>query len=205
MSLVKCPHCQERVRPKWLKVHEKTCKKRRVMSKREHNKTIIQTVEYRKAMLSRLTNKNPKDLSVMTDIQFNDLLAKLEALQKEKEVRKKAIDEIKKSEELKDRKEKEKRELQEKELEEKRELEEKLRIEQFQRVKENEVKEIAKREKMQNYVEDRLKIVPEKPEDAKISDEIKKLDNVIDNVIGELEKEDIKKEVKKKPSKRKTK
>ena len=89
------------------------------MSKREHNKTIIQTVEYRKAMLSRLTNKNPKDLSVMTDIQFNDLLAKLEALQKEKEVRKKAIDEMKKSEELEDRKEKEKRNYKKKNLKKK--------------------------------------------------------------------------------------
>jgi len=175
------------------------------MLKREHNKTITQSVEYRKAMLSRLTDKTPKSLSIMTDIQFNFLVAKLEALQKEKQERKEAIDEMKKLEELKDEKEKAKREVEEKEAEEKREREEKLRLEQFQRVTENEAKETAKREKMQNEVKEKLAIKPEKPEDVKIAEEIDKLDSVIDNAIGEVEEPEVKKEVKKKPLKRKLK
>lgn len=80
-----CPHCKHRIRER-LAIHLKQCRIYRQGLKREFNKRVTQTLEYRTDILSKFPDAEiPDNIDEMPDIAFNDLVVRLEAAKNAKE------------------------------------------------------------------------------------------------------------------------
>lgn len=203
MSLIKC-ECGLRIRPKFLAIHQKNCIKRKKVLRRAYLQSITQSLEYRRKTLSIFSNINIDEynLDKMSDIQFNDLVSRLELLQEEKFKKEKEL-------ELKlqfEKKELERKELEAKELEkkdiERKSKEEFARIEQIKRVSEREKEIINKKERLENtFIEKREEEISKiKTKEQVIKEEIENIDSLINKTvkdIPELDSKQIEKPIKK--------
>lgn len=164
--LVKCPYCSYRGRQKQLPIHEKNCIYKKRALKKEYNGKAEQSLEYRIEKLKDFSYEIPGDLAKMSDIGFNDLLARFEDRKKrddEKLAQKNQRLEEKKQQKANEKLEKERLENEDSE---RKKLEEENQIEQVEREKENFLKEQqAKLAREKFFDEQRKKNVEEQADD----------------------------------------
>lgn len=189
MSLVKC-ECGLRVRPKFLAIHQKNCVKRKKALRRAYLQSVTQSLEYRIKILSVFPSVNvgEYDLDKMPNIQFNDLVSRLELLQKDKLEKEKEFElKLQLGKEELERKKLETEELEKKDIERKSK-EEFERIEQAKRVSEKEKEIISKKEKLESvFIEKREEEASKiKTEEQVIKEEIKNIDSLIGETIKDI-------------------
>lgn len=193
MPMVKC-ECGWRGNKRFLAVHQKSCIRRKRILKSEFNQRVTQTLDYRVETLSKFEiDTKGLDLTKMPDIAFNDLVFRLEVLQKEKlqkesELEKKKLLDEEAENRLKlELEEKEKLEL------ERIKKEEQDRIEQMNRVSESEKQIISKKENLEkSFIEKREKLTKEKSKEEIIKSDIQTIDNLIEKSIGNLPQKEVK-------------
>ena len=189
MPMVKC-ECGWRGNARFLPIHQKTCKRRLRILKGQFNQRVTQTLDYRLKALSVFSSVNVDeyDLDRMPDLLFNDLVFRLDALQKDK---------LKKESELELQKklEEDKRELskvEEEELAQKENIrlkkEELDRIEQIKRVSENTKGLIDKKESLEKSFEEKRneELSKIKTKEQLIQDEINNIDSLLDKTIDSI-------------------
>ena len=189
MPMVKC-ECGWRGNARFLPIHQKTCKRRLRILKGQFNQRVTQTLDYRLKALSVFSSVNVDeyDLDRMPDLLFNDLVFRLDALQKDK---------LKKESELELQKklEEDKRELskiKEEELAGKEiirlEKEELDRIEQIKRVSENTKGLIDKKESLEKSFEEKRneELSKIKTKEQLIQEEINNIDSLLEKTIDSI-------------------
>jgi hypothetical protein len=188
MPLEKC-ECGLRMRPSFLKVHQKRCVKRIRMLRQQQRQQVTQTIDYRIDKLSEFEiDVKDYDLEKMPDVLFNDLVDKLVALKKEKENKElflksqKQIEDEKKEQLEIEAKEKIKKEKQ------RMDKEESLRLEQAKKASEYENKINDEKDKREKIVAGKLKIKPKITLEQETENNIKKIDSLIEKSIDALPK-----------------
>lgn len=147
-----CPHCKHRVRVRNLAVHLKECRVRRQELKREFNKRVTQSIEYRLEKLKPF-DLTPENLESMPDIAFNDLLFRLETEAKQKAESLDAKQERLKARLAQIEDQKKQAELKAKAEAERRKIEEVNRLEQVRLENEKNAKRNEKREQLDKHFE----------------------------------------------------
>jgi hypothetical protein len=176
MALQRCPECKQRIRVRNFKLHEKECPVIKQRKKREFNKRVTQSLDYRLNLLEQFPNEPiPGNLESIPDNVFNELIYRLEvekkqaedSLQAKKEKLEDKLAEIKKQEE-----EQAAAELKEKQ---RKEQEEAARLEQKR--KEDAGNSSYHEQRANNIKEVEQKLaVPEKPKEPTVDELIKDIE-----------------------------
>ena len=189
MPMVKC-ECGWRGNARFLPIHQKTCKRRLRILKGQFNQRITQTLDYRLQTLSVFSSVNVDeyDLSKMPDLLFNDLVFRLDVLQKDKLKKENELELQKQLDKEKEEQSKiKKEELTQKEIVrlEKEELD---RIEQGKRVSENTKKIIHKKETLEKSFEEKRngELAKVKTKEQLIKEEINTIDSLLDKTIDSI-------------------
>jgi len=140
------------VRVRNLAVHLKECRVRRQELKREFNKRVTQSIEYRLEKLKPF-DLTPENLESMPDIAFNDLLFRLETEAKQKAESLDAKQERLKARLAQIEDQKKQAELKAKAEAERRKIEEVNRLEQVRLENEKNAKRNEKREQLDKHFE----------------------------------------------------
>jgi hypothetical protein len=190
MPMVKC-ECGWRGNARFLPVHQKTCKRRLRILKGIYNQRVTQTLDYRIEQLSKFDiDTRDYDIEKMPDLVFNDLIFRLDALNKEKEEKESILKAKLETEKGIEEKEKAKKDELDKKEKERLEKEEKERLAQSQRVLEKE-KEINNKKEIREkvFIEQRERQKATiKTENQIIKESIDNINSLVNNSLESIPK-----------------